>query len=726
MAEVNKNVLRVNMTFDGDWIKRKSYDYDESPVLIISNFVGKQKDVEVIVFTYNFMCITIPEDKWDEFAQQVDEFVKNWFEEERLWEYVQLDGGKADWQPKVKTKEEKEKKDKTEQVRLILKDVRQSEEESENLGAWREKVRLAESKLTRLMQENRALSDCPPLLEYVEHIKDMALTMMRMGTVDCLWSQKLLVSMDSGFGFSTFLQSISEMLQTCGLANLERAKVEKTKVREYAVEKNQNGDYTSWNNVLNSLRRYAVDLATERPLPKVVSVDLTEWQEELEKPEIQDYLRQMAECSGNYLCVFRVGLFEESRVRELEWIFGNVMSVQSLIAYPPSIESMAEYLSRQVEKKGFTVLPRNWENWDMECDPKQFQEWNSRPALKLLEQWIGEEKRKPYFSGYQSLNLMSERLIYKKAEINVRKGVYDKTITSEDMFELLGTSENMQDPWEELDALIGMQSVKEEIRNMVTQLKAIKNPASRPTLHMCFVGSPGTGKTTMARIVSKIFASEKLLSKGRYIELHARDLCAEHIGGTSIRTKQYCRDAYGSVLFIDEAYSLYSSKGDRDFGKEAVAVLIQQMENHRQDMCVILAGYKEDVKDLLRMNDGFQDRLRMIEFPNYTREELVQIFFKYLDADVIRMGIQYDKEVLQKAVEDFFLSKEKLPESRLKAKEFSNARFVRNLYEQVRGEAVCRKGLDASVTLEIRKEDFENAASQILLVEEQRRVRIGF
>ena len=138
-------------------------------------------------------------------------------------------------------------------------------------------------------------------------------------------------------------------------------------------------------------------------------------------------------------------------------------------------------------------------------------------------------------------------------------------------------------------------------------LKEIENPELRPSLHMKFVGNPGTGKTTVARIVAKILDYEKLLTRGRYIEVHGRDFCTEHVGGTNIRTRQYCRDAYGSVLFVDEAYSLYSDKDSRDPGKEAVAVLVKQMEDHRTDMCVIMAGYQGDMKQLETMNAGLRD-----------------------------------------------------------------------------------------------------------------------
>ena len=823
-----KNGLRINMNFDGDWIEKKRYDY-ENPVRLIEGFVknfGKtHRGAELIVCSYNFMCLQIEEELWTLFTEQLEAFVWKMFDEENFWEYVQLERSRADWSSKTEDTVPSPRgifgnmprsegaalgnslhtagaapdpSSRTELAGLRIPEFLMStpsqqqmkppvhrppvpteggspkrplfpwgpapkpssstEEAPEGFGLpgddrtharipgwdtlgngenfWEEEYnpnngcvdskQRVEEIYTSLLKRHQVLSDCPPLLNYLAQMKKLALTMKEMQVQDCIWTKKLLVSMDAGFGFSTFLQAVNELLEVCFPSTLLGNSNGVGEAREYTIENKKNGEYTSWEATLNSMKGNTSFLMDRNRCCRVVAVDLTEWQDELGEPRVQGYLKKMAEAALNYLCVFRIQLFEESKVRELERLLANVMLVETVIAYPPSIEAMAEYLSRQVEKKGFSVLPRNWDSWDMQCDPKLLQEWNSKKPLKLLEQWISEEKRKTYFSGYQSLNLMAERLIYKKAEINVRKGEYSKVITAEDMYEVVDTAAETENPWDELDALIGMQSVKREIRKMVTQLKAIKNPSSRPTFHMAFVGNPGTGKTTVARILSKILEKEKLLTKGRYLEVHGRDLCGEHVGATSIRTKQYCRDAYGSVLFIDEAYSLYSEKDSKDFGREAVAVLIQQMENHRQDMCVILAGYQDDINDLLGMNDGFRGRLRLLEFPNYSRQELVQIFFKYLEADRIRMGLRYDETVLRETVEQFFLSTEFLPEERLCARDFSNARFIRNLYEQVRGEAVCRTGLDAAVTLEIKKEDFENASGQFLMIEEQKKTRIGF
>jgi len=734
--------IRVNLLFDQDWLNKKGYEDDESPMRLIVASIKKEQRAKIITVDYTTLIVKLEESSWEIFAGWLENFAREYYEEENLWKYVRVEGGKKGWKPRQKTGEEQKQQAQQSKRNRLREDLSNAgafdellfvkttetaggeETQKSEEELWQEKKHRAEEILTLLLKQHEVFTDCPPLREYLEYIKNMALTMMKMNALDSLWSKKLLVSMDSGFGFSTFVQSVFGMLMGCEITTAKRSP---KNLAEYCVHKEKDGNTGEWDKVIKSLQHLDEAIRDKDVTPGVIAIDITEWEEDLNKPEIQGYLRKIAEYSKNILCIFRVQLLEETKVRELEQYIAKIMPVQSLTVYSPSIGKMAEYLCGKLEQKGFSVFERKWANWDLSCDLEQFAQWNSRKPLNLLEQWINEERRNPQFSGYRSLDNMADWLIYKKAENNVRKGEYSTEITTDDMQDILDITEETENPWDELNSLIGMQSVKDEIKKMVLQLKAIKNPMDRPSLHMKFAGNPGTGKTTIARIVAKILDYEKLLNRGRYIEVHARDFCTEHVGGTAIRTRQYCRDAYGSVLFIDEAYSLYSDKDSRDPGREAVAVLVKQMEDHRNDMCVIMAGYQDDMKRLESMNVGLQGRMTEIVFPNYTREELVQIFFRYLKKDIVRMGITYEEESLQKAVEEFFLSEKKLPEEKLAARDFANARFVRSLYERTRGEAICRKGLNGEEALEIKVEDFETAAEQFVAAEEEKtKNRIGF
>ena len=227
----------------------------------------------------------------------------------------------------------------------------------------------------------------------------------------------------------------------------------------------------------------------------------------------------------------------------------------------------------------------------------------------------------------------------------------------------------------------------------MTQIKTQKKLAAkgrkvrRPSIHMLFSGNPGTGKTTVARIVARLLRDEGVLRKGNLIEVRGRDLCGEYVGQTAPKTSAICRDAYGSVLFIDEAYSLFrGDASDRDYGREALDTLVAEMENHRDDMCVIMAGYTDEMATMLGGNAGLKSRIPfVVDFPNYTKRELGDIFFSMLGDT-----FEYEKP-LEKAVRGFF---DGIPDEVIGERGFSNARFVRNLYERTWGRAAYRSSLD--------------------------------
>ena len=238
-------------------------------------------------------------------------------------------------------------------------------------------------------------------------------------------------------------------------------------------------------------------------------------------------------------------------------------------------------------------------------------------------------------------------------------------------------NKTIEEVFEELDGLVGLDKVKKMLRELV-DLITLKDKSKdflkikNVNLHMVFLGNPGTGKTTVARIISKILYELNYIKKDKLVEVTSKDLVAEYVGQTAIKTANVVSKAMGGVLFIDEAYSLASGNGQgNSYNEEAVATLIQLMENNRDDLVVIFAGYTKEMQDFLNLNSGIVSRIGYtVEFEDYTTEELIKIFNQMME----KSGFVVSKEAIKK-LEDIINANRNM-------KNFGNARFVRNIYEK--------------------------------------------
>ena len=227
----------------------------------------------------------------------------------------------------------------------------------------------------------------------------------------------------------------------------------------------------------------------------------------------------------------------------------------------------------------------------------------------------------------------------------------------------------------ELDGLIGLENVKAEVRRLTSMLQVQQIRAERglPVIevshHLVFTGNPGTGKTTVARLLSLIYHAIGVVSKGQLVETDRSKLVAGFVGQTALKTLETLQAALGGMLLIDEAYAL-ARGGDNDFGREAIDTLVKFMEDHRDDLAIVAAGYTEEMADFIETNPGLKSRFtRTISFPDYTDDELVSIF--------LALG-----EKNQYACSDDALARVRhFVSAEPRTRGFGNARFVRNLFE---------------------------------------------
>lgn len=339
-----------------------------------------------------------------------------------------------------------------------------------------------------------------------------------------------------------------------------------------------------------------------------------------------------------------------------------------------------------------------------------------KPTIAFKPSGNFEKKEETSFTGYIRETVYDdseEKLQYDKKTEEVSERIDDKidNIPKKEEKKAAISSEtiDLAKLMEELNALTGMASVKREVNNLVNLLKVcelrrkkgLKVPPT--TNHLVFLGNPGTGKTTVARILSKIYHNLGILSKGHLVEVDRSGLVAGYMGQTGEKVMEVVEKAKGGVLFIDEAYALTTNKQDGDFGQEAIDILNKAMEDYRDDLIVIAAGYHDEMQDFLDANPGLRSRFnRTIEFPNYTSEELVEIIVNRAKS----LDYSFDDEALSYIKDKFKKTMIAPPHN------FGNARSVRNYLEKAISNQANRLVTDFDVNedelMMIKKQDVED------------------
>ena len=281
-------------------------------------------------------------------------------------------------------------------------------------------------------------------------------------------------------------------------------------------------------------------------------------------------------------------------------------------------------------------------------------------------------------------------------------------ITNEDIGKLVEQDARYtveKDAMEELNKLIGIKKVKEQVEQFVALAEVNKRRAEQGktnssfSLHSMFLGNPGTGKTTVARLVGKVLYQKGVISEDKLVEVSRTDLVAGYVGQTTEKTRKVLESALGGVLFIDEAYTL-NSGGSNDFGQEALDEILKFMEDHRDDIVIIFAGYTKEMGEFLNMNSGLRSRIpNTFDFEDYREEEIVEIGLLGLD----KYGYELDREYYGEVVKTLYRNNDG-----------SNGRWVRNINEKIITNMSTRIAREGGDNLdEITNEDIEKVKERM-------------
>ena len=436
------------------------------------------------------------------------------------------------------------------------------------------------------------------------------------------------------------------------------------------------------------------NLKIKKSLPSVYVFDINGWIGYTNDSRFKSVLKFIFNTNKDNLIIFLMGnrskTVIEDTVKEIE----DIINVR-LIEFPDfTDDQLYSYAEKEFEKLGFKPDENTAEVFKDICDYEK--EDGLFYGLNTVTKIVGEMARESFKAGSTDL------------------------INSQACRSIIPEKPDSKYSLKAIEEMVGMEDVARQMREIIAQVMFSRaNGAKSPAMHMLFVGNPGTGKTTVARVLGQIFRENQILRAGKFYEHKGRDLCGEYIGQTAVKVNNICRNAYGSVLFIDEAYSLATDRKERDYGKEAIDTLIAEMENHRDDLVVIFAGYPDEMEHLLNSNPGMRSRIPYrITFPNFSKEQLHQIYMQMVEKNNFPVAEDFSKHV-----EKYFMD---IPEEMLNSKQFGNARFVRNVFERTWGKAILRSPAGTYEVPPLAPEDFDAAASEITPENIKEKKLIGF
>ncbi len=549
--------------------------------------------------------------------------------------------------------------------------------------------------------ENTSLVYSPEVMNYMEELRQVASSLEKVGALEQFFEKSLMVFMNEGWGYREFLEQIAEELAPY-------YGVTKDDVHFQQYPEGVDKGIESWMRCARSSRALADSVKTCGTFG-IVSCDLSVVLDNFSSADFIKVLQQIVKNTKRILVVFHLPYMEEEEANQFTNQFAEWFSLRQLVIPPISMEEMKVYIKESLCKRGFVL---------------------EEDADIVLQEWIYEKKNFIEEDGYIVLEQMVGELIYQNALMNTYENDVGDTvipIKARDIQEVMSKRAEHRDAYELLNELVGMSEIKGKVKEIVAQVKLQKEMEAqgknigKPSMHMLFYGNPGTGKTTLARIVGEIYKQEGLLRFGKFHETTGNYFVEGLVADIMKKTRGACKEARGSVLFVDEAYGMAVGHSKGNTADDILPIFVSEMENHRDDMCIIFAGYEDEMEQFLKLNSGLKSRFpHILRFPNYSREELENIFFQMTEK-----SFTYEAE-MKETLREYLDS---ISSVSYDSKEFSNARFIRNLYERVWGKAAYRLSFGEDKELILKDEDMKAALEEEMfasMVEEKTEKHIGF
>lgn len=697
---------QITLQFEGGWVLEQR-TADKLPVNAFIDccieVFGDDVCVENTSFTECTLVIKKPELSRDEITQRINDILKNKLKMEAAAEKAnvtieEIDAAAVESEEGEKPKEGSGEKPQDSAKGEAQDDAPHSRKETLSVGEMLRSLGKDDSTVetdgASTEEKIESLVGAQEFKALTREVKAMAPRIVKHKTFKAFAFQSYLFSINDGCGLSTYLKLFADLLEENELFKFAGSK----KTVEEKLLPLTNDRQDPFETVMSHLQGFG------KSAGRLICIDISEWMNNLTHKQFRDFLLCLENHSAENIYVFRIPFVESDVLDDINASLQDVLFIRPVSFPPMNTEELTECAKRFLAKTGFSALDEAWE---------------------VFQARIVEEKSDGRFYGMNTVNKIIHEMVYRKQLSDALNDKDDFEIKRDDIASLSKTyNSDAVNGMSELKSLVGMDAIISRIEEIVNHIElARKNKnLGNPSMHMRFVGGPGTGKTTVARIIGRMLRERGVLRNGNFFEYSGRDFCGRYVGETAPKTAAMCRDAYGSVLFIDEAYSLYrSDDNERDYGIEALDTLIAEMENHRGDLVVIMAGYTDEMTQLMKGNKGLESRMPYIlEFPNYTREQLCEIFFKMLGE-----GFEYDDD-FRDAVTEYFNT---IDDDALEAKDFSNARFVRNLFERTCAKAGMRQRFDKVGKLVLSKEDFRLASSESAfraLIDKKSKAKLGF